>query len=178
MTTHPDLEKIRRASNVLQKLILTLIPALPVGIVLTWMFLDLEALDIHFTLDEVGPLTATERWLAASLNLLPLAVTLYALFNLQKLFGLYATGQVFTSETVRCFRNMGWALIIMMPVNILFHSALSVLLSFDHPAGERMLAVSLSSNHLGMAIVGTVIVIISWVMAEATRIAQENAEII
>ena len=41
-----------------------------------------------------------------------------------------------------------------------------------------MLAVSLSSNHLGMAIVGTVIVIISWVMAEATRIAQENAEII
>ncbi|WOF75421.1 DUF2975 domain-containing protein [Parvibaculaceae bacterium PLY_AMNH_Bact1] len=171
-------ERIKRTSRRFQRLTIALMGLLPLTAGLAWAFIDLNELDFGYTAEEVGPLTSFERWSAAALSIVPLSVSLFALYNLQKLFALYAKGKFFDSENVRCFRNMGWALVAVVPLDILFNSALSVLLSLDQPAGERMLAVSLSSDDLGIAIVGAVIIIVSWVMAEAADLSQENAQII
>ncbi len=171
-------ERIKRTSRRFQRLTIALMGLLPLTAGLAWAFIDLNELDFGYTAEEVGPLTFFERWSAAALSIVPLSVSLFALYNLQKLFALYAKGKFFDSENVRCFRNMGWALVAVVPLDILFNSALSVLLSLDQPAGERMLAVSLSSDDLGIAIIGAVIIIVSWVMAEAADLSQENAQII
>jgi len=171
-------ERIKRISNRFRWLMIALMGLLPLTAWLAWAFVELNELDFGFTADEVGPLTPFERWSAAALSIFPLSVSLYALYNLQKLFSLYAAGKFFDPENVRCFRNMGWALVAVVPVDILFNAALSVLLSFDQPAGERMLAVSMSSDDIGIAVVGAVIIIVSWVMAEAVELSKDNAQIV
>ncbi|MCE7999213.1 MAG: DUF2975 domain-containing protein [Rhodobiaceae bacterium] len=171
-------ERIKRISNRFKWLMIALMGLLPITAWLAWAFVELNELDFGFTSEEVGPLTSFERWSAATLSLFPISITLFALYNLQKLFSLYAIGKFFEPANVRCFRNMGWALVAVVPVDILFNAALSVLLSFDQPAGERMLAVSMSSDDIGLAVVGAVIIIVSWVMAEAVKLAEENAQIV
>lgn len=175
---HPRIEKIKRTSRFFQRFVITLMGLLPLTICLIWVFFDLHELDLGFTTLEVGPLTTFERWSAAMLSIIPVSVSLFILFNLQRLFGLYAEGEFFETENVRCFRNMGWALVIIVPVNILFNAALSVLLSFDQPAGEKMLSIAISGDDIGIAIIGAVIIIVSWVMAEAADLSQENAAIV
>lgn len=172
------LQKIRRTSLIFHKLITMLMVLLPTTVLLMWAFVDLKTLELGWSEAEIGPLTVFERIAAAALSTLPLSITLIALFNLRRLFGLYAQGNIFETANVRCFRNMGWALILIMPANVLFHSALSVLLSFDQMAGERMLAIGISSDDVGVAVVGGVIVIISWVMAEAADLSRDNAAIV
>jgi hypothetical protein len=73
---------------------------------------------------------------------------------------------------------MGWALIAATPMNIIYIAALSVWLSFDQPAGERSLSISISSNDIAMLTFGAAIVVISWVMAEAVELSKENAQIV
>lgn len=172
------LQKIRHTSLVFQKVITALMVIVPTTALFVWAFVDLTALELGWSEAEVGPLTIFERVAAATLSILPLSVTLVALFNLRRLFGLYAQGNIFEAANVQCFRNMGWALVLIMPTNVLFHSALSVLLSFDQAAGERMLAISISSDDVGVAVVGVVIVVVSWVMAEAADLSRDNAAIV
>ncbi len=171
-------ERIKKISNRFRWLVIALMGLMPLTAWMGWALLELDEVDIGFTTDEVGPLTSFERWSAATLSVLPLSVSLFALYNLQKLFSFYADGKFFAPENARCFRSMGWALVIAVPVDILFSAALSVLLSFDQPAGQRMLEISMSSNDIGIAVVGGVIVIVSWVMAEAVKLAEENAQIV
>jgi len=172
------LAKIKQSSRVFEKIVTLLMVLLPTTALLAWSLLDLNALDIGFRHEDVGPLTTIERWSGAALSLIPISVMLIALYNLRKLFGLYASGMVFEPENVRCFRNMGWTLIVIAPVNILFSSTLSVLLSFDRAVGERMLEITVSNGHIGISIIGAVIVIISWVMAEAVDLSRDNASIV
>ncbi len=178
MHTSQRTERIKSTSRIFQILVMVLMGLLPLTACLAWAFVDLNDLDFGYTAEEVGPLTSFERWTAGALSIIPLSVSLFALYNLQRLFGLYAAGKFFALENVRCFRNMGWALVAVVPLDILFNSALSVLLSLDQPAGERMLAISISSDDIGIAIIGAVIIIVSWIMAEAADLSQENAAII
>lgn len=171
-------ERIRHTSRLFQRLVIVLMGLLPLTACLAWALIDLNELNFGVTAEEVGPLTPHERWSAAALSLIPLSVSLFALFNLQRLFGFYADGKFFDLANVRCFRNMGWALVAIVPIDILFKSALSVLLSMDQPAGERMLAISIASDDVGIAVIGAVIIIVSWVMAEAADISQKNSAII
>ena len=108
MRTSERTERIRRTSRLFQRLVILLMGLLPLTAGLAWAFVDLNDLDFGFTAEEVGPLTSFERWSAAALSIIPLSVSLFALYNLQRLFALYADGKFFDSENVRCFRNMGW----------------------------------------------------------------------
>ncbi|MFT7759296.1 UNVERIFIED_CONTAM: hypothetical protein ODX46_25225, partial [Salmonella enterica subsp. enterica serovar Enteritidis] len=56
------------------------------------------------------------------------------------------------------------------------YAALSLILSWTNPAGQRALSIGISSDMwLGLLFAGTIIVI-AWVMREAIAIADENAQ--
>ncbi len=171
-------ERIKRISNRFQWLIAALRIALPLLMVFLWMTLSLDELEVIGPLSAYGPLTMTERLGAIAITLLPLFIFLYALGKLQLLFRLYAAGKFFERENVECFTRMGWALLLSAPASILYKAALSVWLSFDHPAGERSLSISISSNDIALLTFGGAVIIVSWVMAEAVELSHENAQII
>ncbi|HBM88387.1 MAG TPA: hypothetical protein DD437_07585 [Rhodobiaceae bacterium] len=171
-------ERIKRISNRFQWLIAALRIALPLLMVFLWMTLSLDELEVVGPLSAYGPLTMTERLGAIAITLLPLFIFLHALGKLQLLFRLYAAGKFFERENVACLSKMGRALLLSAPASVLYKAALSVWLSFDQPAGERSLSISISSNDIAMLTFGGAIIIVSWVMAEAVEISKENAQIV
>ncbi|MEO1459499.1 MAG: hypothetical protein AAFV49_18320, partial [Pseudomonadota bacterium] len=54
----------------------------------------------------------------------------------------------------------------------------SVILTYDAAAGERMLAITLDSTMLVGALAGGVMVLIGWVMRVGAALAEDNAAIV
>ena len=108
---------------------------------------------------------------------LPLAVTLYGLWNVRLLFGAYARGEVFSPIPAAYIRNVGAAMLANVILSVLVHTIGSVVLTIDNPAGSRHLTVSLSSNTY-LLLMGRLLVVIGWVMSEAVRLSDENSRFV
>ncbi len=123
-------------------------------------------------------ITASKRTVLLLMLSLPLAVTLYGLWNVRLLFGAYARGEVFSTVPAAYIRNVGSAMLVNVVLSVLVHSIGSVVLTIDNPAGSRQLTVSLSSNTYLLLMMGGLLVVIGWVMREAARISDENSRFV
>lgn len=126
----------------------------------------------------VATLTPTTR-LYAVVALLPLmAMALFGLQQLWKLFGGYAHGEVFTEIAAMRLRRIGIVLMLVCLVKPLTGTVMSVILSWHNPPGQRTLTLGLSSDDYVSLLSGAVLLAIALVMREAARLAQENAEFV
>lgn len=118
-------------------------------------------------------LTATAAVTAALLTVsLPL---MWGLWELKGLFQGYAAGRIFTVEAAGRLRRCGYALTAAAAKTAVGSTLLSAALSIDMPAGRRSLVLSLSSDDLILLLIGGTVLVIARVMAEAARIAEDNA---
>jgi hypothetical protein len=113
--------------------------------------------------------------LAFIVSMIPGSVAVYAVFNLRKLFGLYEDGVIFSEENVRCFRNLGYALVIWVASILIFRPLSSIVLTLNNTVGERQLVIGIGSSDLTTLLTGLVVVLISWVMNEASKLEDEQA---
>ncbi|MBC7993625.1 MAG: DUF2975 domain-containing protein [Rhizobacter sp.] len=126
----------------------------------------------------VTTLSPTTR-LFAVLALLPLvAMALFGLQQLWKLFGGYAHGQVFTEIAAMRLRRLGILMMLVCLVKPLTGAVMSIILSWHNPPGQRTLTLGLSSDDYVSLLSGAVLLAIALVMREAARLAQENAEFV
>lgn len=126
----------------------------------------------------VTTLTPTIR-LFAVLALLPLvAMALFGLQQLWKLFGGYAHGEVFTEIAAMRLRRLGIVMMLVCLVKPLTGAVMSIILSWHNPPGQRTLTLGLSSDDYVSLLSGAVLLAIALVMREAARLAQENAEFV
>lgn len=119
-------------------------------------------------------ITAAKRTVLLLLLSLPFLITLYGLWNLRLLFDAYARGQVFAAAPARHIRNVGMSMLANMVMSVIVHSISSVVLTIDNPAGSRQLSISFSSDSYMLLLMGGLLVVIGWVMREASRISDEN----
>ncbi len=124
------------------------------------------------------PVTPQLRWAVATALLPAVALTLFGLTQLWKLFDDYARGHVFTETAALRLRRLGIVAMLVGVVKPLTGAALSLVLSWHNPPGERALTLSLSSDDYVSLLAGAVLLAIASVMREATRLAQENAEFV
>ncbi|WP_282605873.1 DUF2975 domain-containing protein [Pelagibius sp. Alg239-R121] len=176
-----NLNRIQRAGRVMSGLCLLIIFALPLILALVWTNLEhlgpevLAQLPSQVRFEALGPGTLL---LGFAINLLPVIVLIYGLIQLRRLFTSYSQGIIFSSEQAGRLRKFALASILSVCVQILSNSLLSVVLTFNNPPGNRQLAVSLSSDQLGTIFLGAVFLVIAWIMGEASRIAEDNAQIV
>lgn len=119
-------------------------------------------------------ITELKRITLLILLCLPLAVTLYGLWNVRMLFDCYARGVVFSPVPASYIRKVGLAMLINVVLSVPIHTFGSVLLTHDNPAGSRQLSVTVSSDTYLLLLLGGLLVVIGWVMQEAARISDEN----
>ena len=119
--------------------------------------------------------TAFPRLLAFLSDLVPLAVVILGLLRLKTLFSLYEKGQIFTKENVDCYRALGRILMLWVICDIVNRSLLGIALTLDNPPGTRLLVIGLDGGDFSGIFVGTVILIIAWVMDEARKIQEDHA---
>jgi len=86
-------------------------------------------------------------------------------------------GQVFTAEVPRRLHRMGVALVataVLQPVG----SALLSLVVSIAAGGQHHIAIPLSSDYVGVAVIGAVLIAVAAAAREAVRIADENAHFV
>ncbi len=110
--------------------------------------------------------------------LLVAAPTLWGLWELKRLFEGYSTGAIFTVAAARRLRSCGFAVLISAAKTAVGAVLLSMAVSIDLPKDHRVLSVSLSSDDLGLLLIGGIVLVIARVMEEAARLAEENAAFI
>jgi hypothetical protein len=173
-------ERIRRLSKIMSGLYLATSVILTAGTLYYWFATPpadiLTAAKLPVT--GVENLGFPIRLLAFLVSMLPLAALIWGLRQAQQCFNGFAKQQFFTAETVGSLRAFAMAVFVSTLLQPFAYAALSLILSWTNPAGQRALSIGISSDMwLGLLFAGTIIVI-AWVMREAIAIADENAQFI
>lgn len=179
----PVTDPPRPASPPLRRLVvvvraLCLLGALTLLAVPAWFWLSPDWVrEASLQIAGVHETTVDERAvrLGAALTLLPIALGLYALWQLWRLFAEYGEGRVFGRTALLHLRRFAWALLGSALLAPLVRAAMSVVLTLGNPPGRRMLAIGLSWNDYMAVLLAAVLIAIATVMAEAVRVAEENA---
>jgi hypothetical protein len=108
-------------------------------------------------------------------SLLPLGIVLLGLLRLWQLFGEYACARVFSHRALVSLRGFARCMLVMGFVAPLYGAVLSVLVTMDRAPGTRELNLQFDFDNYAMILLGAVMLAIASVMAEAARVAEDNA---
>ncbi|KIX12243.1 DUF2975 domain-containing protein [Dethiosulfatarculus sandiegensis] len=181
MNKSTDIEK---ASSRMQKVCALFMILLPLGVALIWFNVNQKTPNLDpwissLPIEPKGPIPFTGIIMGMLAAMLPTGVVIYALARLRGLFGLYAKGSVFEFENVKCYRDLGRAILIW-GLFCMLSKTLQVLIItfFTYPPGQRLLVLGVGPNEIGAVFIGVVVIIISRVMEKGRLINKENSLII
>ena len=124
---------------------------------------------------DVDQLAARTQLIGALWTLLPLGIVGLGLLRLWQLFGEYGLGRVFSHRALVSLRGFARCVLATAFATPLYGAVLSVIVTFDRRPGTRQLNLQFSSNDYAMLLIGAVLLAIASVMAEAARVAEDNA---
>ena len=123
----------------------------------------------------IGTLALRYQVLGGLWSCLPLCIVLLGLLRLWQLFGEYACARVFSHRALVSLRGFARCMLVMGFVEPLYGAVLSVLMTWDRAPGTRELNMGFDTDNFAVVLVGAVMLAISTVMAEAARVAEDNA---
>ncbi len=118
------------------------------------------------------------RLSAFAIGLVPGCIVLWTLWQVQALFVLYRHDMALTRAAAQRLRAIGLGLAGTAALAVVFRPLQILLLTSGNAPGERVLALSITSSDIGFALAGGLMVVIGHVMADAARIAEDNASIV
>ncbi|MEM8590098.1 MAG: DUF2975 domain-containing protein [Pseudomonadota bacterium] len=173
------LTRVARLAGILRITCAIGMVALPALVLIEFWTSDVTGfLGVRAGITTIDAIPLPARILALVVAMIPIGLGVYGLYWLQRLFALYRAGTVFAVANSRCLKMFAWTQIISGLLQPVIGAALSVIISWHNPPGQRMLAITLDSNMLGTLLFGLLILVIAWVMGEASRVADENAQFV
>ncbi len=176
-----DIFRIQRVSKRMKSLCTIVMVIMPIFFTSIWI--NFENLATGFSLLDGIPYQLTNlTWVhlvsGFAVSLVLAGVILYGMYRLRRLFELYSEGHVFTAENASCIRGFALSVTLYAILSPVAGMLLSIILTISNPPGERVVMVTLDQMEFTLIFLGTVLLVISWVMKESTRLADENAQII
>ena len=139
----------------------------------------LGAIEIHHTgTDITAAMPLTYRAAALAVDLVPTAIMTWALIELYRLFLLYARGEVFSTAALTKLNRVAALMFWQVLTSFVAQAPISYILSLSRPAGHREISLGLTSYDLAFLFMAGVVLVIARVMAEARRMADENASFV
>lgn len=173
--------RVQRLSRLFSRLALGLAALLVLLDVLLWIDrpeLERAAAEVILPRGTPHELTATALIGGFVLSHVVLGLLLFALWQGHRLFSAFAEGEILVPMTgVRLFRA-GLAFALVPPAQAIASGVTSLLLTWGNGQGARTLAVSIDPAHVMLGASGLLLLTVGWVMAEAARIAEDNAQIV
>lgn len=123
-------------------------------------------------------LTLAVRLIALGASTLHLAVLSWGLWTMRTLLYRLAAGQVFEPATGVLLRRFGIALLSYAGLIPLVACLTVRLVTMYNPPGSRLFIFGIGDQEVILALVGTLILVLGSVLAEAARIAEDNRQII
>lgn len=97
---------------------------------------------------------------------------------LRKAFRSFARGDWFDIENSRHLRRYAALLIVQGFAKPLHFGISSVILSLNHPPGEKLFSISFGSNEIVLVVAGIVMWVLSDLLVEGTRAEAENRQFV
>ncbi len=169
--------KIQMLSKAIARVTTGLLIILPVISFMIWAKLDWLSAMFRQEYDASTFNIKTQAF-GALFSLLPLSIWMYGLYNIRNLFINYAKGRVFFAENARYIKRFAWMSILGGGLAPIFGGVYSVILSMNHPVGERMLSVGLGTTEIQTLLLGLVFVVIAHVMEDAHALSEENNQFV
>jgi len=107
-----------------------------------------------------------------------LAVGLTGLYNLRKAFVNFAKGELFNTTNSRYLRLFSLFLLLQAILKPIHLAAVSVLLSWYHPPGQKMFTLVLGSAELKMLALAIIFWVLSDLLVKASALDAENKQFI
>ena len=120
-------------------------------------------------LPAVTRMTPGKAALANGIGAVSLPVLLLTFAQMRGLFARYRQGEILSDPCALHVLRIGQSLVVLAGLGVLLPTLQRLALTFDNPPGARVLAIGLDSGSLGMALAGGLLVVIGWVMREASR---------
>ncbi|MEE9333753.1 MAG: DUF2975 domain-containing protein [Granulosicoccaceae bacterium] len=122
---------------------------------------------------------STHQWYGMwVLTALYVCVGLVGLYFLRRAFANFAKGEFFNLAKSRDFRRFSILLLIQTLLTPLHFALSSVLLSLNHPAGQKMLSLAFGSNEIRAIGVALVMWVMSNLLVEGSRLQTENRQFV
>ena len=183
-TRGKSMQKIQRVSKFFKWLFQIMCIALPILLVIFWVNapspieLVRHASIINYIPESIKifhTLSSSEKFFGFLIALMPLAVNIFILCFLIRLFQLYEKCEIFSLKNVQYIKYIGYTLLIgQFIVNPIDEAILSATLTWRNPHGERMAVISFTGTNLGIVLTALLIILISWIMAEGHKINEDR----
>ncbi|GJD97602.1 DUF2975 domain-containing protein [Methylobacterium iners] len=112
------------------------------------------------------------------LSLIPLALFVYGMANVARLFHAFARGRVFALENAEAVARIGWTFVVSGLAASPLRTLLGLVLALDNLPGHRSLTVAFSLETLANVVTGVGLVAIAVVIREAVRLHDENRQFV
>lgn len=131
----------------------------------------------RFPLEE-GSVEAWQLYGSLCVAFLPNVVTLWGVNHLRKTFILFQGERFFSLEAIQGLKCFSLSLCLFAVLQPLSMALNSVLLSFNHSPGNKLLVVNLGSADLKALFVGGIFWVICFIFLGARKIEEENQQFI
>lgn len=141
----------------------------------TFATVAMSSLDLPIQWQSVTPGQWYGLWM---LTVLHLAIGLGGLYFLRRAFANFAKGELFNqdnSRDLRMFSIFLFAQALAKPIHLALSS---VLLSWYHPAGQRMLSITLGSDEIKVIALAMILWVMSDLLVKASALDSENRQFV
>ncbi len=122
--------------------------------------------------------SAAFRALGLAASLAPALVMAWGLLRLRRFFLGLAAGDTFSAEGARALRDFGAALLIRAALAPAAGAAASVAATWERGPGARSLSIGVSGADLAYLVAAGLVFALSWTLAEAAEMAEEQRLIV
>lgn len=122
----------------------------------------------------IFPLSPATRIYAFLLSTIPVIISEIMLYFLIKLFYLYEKAEIFTLQSVKYIKYVGYALLVRQIINPLYQFTSGAILTWNNPPGQHYAEITFTGSNLVTILIALLIILISWIMAEGYKLHEEQ----
>lgn len=101
--------------------------------------------------------------------------TILSLFILKTVFKNYQRGEIFSTNNALSYKKLGWLLVLnALLIKPLNDALITIAVSFHYLWGRPFASVSFGTRNLEDLFLGIIVIVISWVMLEASKLHDEQ----
>ncbi len=179
------MHNIQKVSQWFQWLFIIIFFFLPIMHIIGWIFLPVHstvitpraAFSISLIPDGIyimHPISSMNRFEGFLIGLIPLFFIEFILYQLIKLFNAYKHNDIFSLENVKRIRLIGYFMLFEQIINPFYQALMSFALTWENPVGTKNIEMGFGNVNLALIFTAFIIILISWIMAEAYHLSEEQ----
>ena len=187
------MSKIQKVSAYLLTIFNVLLISTPLIIIVQWIFINTKVTNIPAFINFFGLFekvistpegyvnlsnvswTPMLQLLGFSADIVSILPFLISLFVLKMIFKNYQKGEIFNVRNAILYQRLGTLFLLdALLIKSLSHTLMVLAVTFTNPPGHRYLTVSFGTPNLTSLFYGILVIIVSWVMLEASKLHDEQ----